>query len=231
MKKILSRFPLVAAGLFALLGASAFAQIWNFDASAQGWTIYDAVGSGNYASIGTGVINWNATGGNPGGFVSALDPSNGSFMFRAPISGVNYTAFNGGLVNFSLETDQTPDFSDDSVIVFRGGVGDLTIVSALGSQPNVSWTNYSLSLNPGAFRLGNLSGPVVTASQFADVLGNLNLFLIDGEFHNGIAETTGLDSVAFIAPAVGAVPEPSTYGWFSAMLLAGAVGLRRRLRR
>ena len=219
---------MLSAGVFA---APVFAQTWNFDASAQGWTLFDAIGSGNYASMGTGSLTWNATGGNPGGFVSAIDPSSGSFMFQAPISGVNYSAFNGGLLKFSLQTDQTPDFIDDAVIVFKGGAGGLTIVSSLGVLPGVSFTNYSLGLNASAFHLNNLAGAVVTTSQFADVLGNLNVFLIDGEFHNGISETTGLDSVAFSAPVVGtAVPEPSVYGLAGALLLTGMIVLRRRMR-
>jgi hypothetical protein len=232
MKNILSRLALLAAGFFAVPTAAVFAQTWNFDTSSQGWTLFDAVGSGNYSSMGSGSLTWNATGGNPGGFVSAIDPSNGSFMFQAPISGVNYSAFNGGLLKFSLQTDQTVDFTDDSVIVFKGGSGGLTIVSALGTQPGFSWTNYSLSLNASAFHLNNLSGVVVTASQFADVLSSLDVFLIDGEFHNGVSETTGLDTVAFIAaPPVGtAIPEPSVYGLTAATLLAGAIALRRRIR-
>jgi hypothetical protein len=231
MKKIFAPLALFAAGLLVL--PSVLAQTWNFDAGSQGWTVYDTIGSGNYSNIGTGLVNWTATGGNPGGFISAVDASNGSFMFQAPISGVNYSAFNGGLLNFSLQTNQTPDFVDDSVIVFKGGVGNLTIVSALGSLPGVSsWTNYSLGLNASAFHIDNLSGATVTSAQFADVLGNLNLFLVDGEFHNGVSETTSLDSVAFVAPnVVGAVPEPSVYGLVGAALLIGVIKLRRRNRR
>lgn len=232
MNALSSRLPLLFVGLLALSVSPLRAQTWGFDSDAQGWTVYDAVGAGNYALLGSGTLNWNAAGGNPGGFVSATDPSSGSFFFRAPISGVNYSAFNGGLLNFSLQTDQPADYFADSVIVFQGGVSNLTIVAALGSQPGVSWTNYSLSLNAGAFRLDNLSGSSVTAAQFAEVLGSLNLFLIDGEFHDGVSETTGLDSVAFVASAgVDAVPEPSVYGLAGVAMLAAVSALRRRARR
>ena len=232
MNTFSSRLALLAVGLMALPVSTALAQTWGFNSDAQGWLVYDAVGGGNYTNAGTGALSWNAAGGNPGGYISAIDPSSGSFFFQAPISGVNYSAFNGGLLNFSLQTDLSPDYSDDSVVVFRGGLSNLTIVAALGSQPGVSWTNYSLSLNASAFRLNNLSGAVVTVDQFADVLSNLNLFLIDGEFHNGVSETTGLDSVAFVAPrATSTVPEPSVYGLAGAVVLVAISALRRRARR
>ena len=49
------------------------------------------------------------------------------------------------------------------------------------------------------------------------------MFLIDGEFHNGVSETTGLDSVAFAGPLTG-VPEPSVYGLAGVAVLAGGAG-------
>ena len=66
--------------------------------------VVDAVGSGDYSLLGTGSLTWHATGGNPGGFVSGLDPSGGTFMFQAPISGVNYSAFIGGTASSGNDT-------------------------------------------------------------------------------------------------------------------------------
>jgi hypothetical protein len=229
VKKISLHPVLLAAALFVLPAGSALAASWNFDTGTEGWTLFDTVGSGNYSNIGTGSLNWSAIGGNPGGFVSAVDPSNGAFMFKAPISGVDYSAFNGGLLEFSLQTDRFPDFSEDSVIVFKGGAANLTIVSALGRQPGVSWTDYSLSLDPNAFRLNNLSGAVVAPNQFADVLASLQLFLINGEFHSGVAETTSLDTVAFVAPGA-AVPDSSDFGLAGITILA-MIALRHRAKR
>jgi hypothetical protein len=210
------------------LATTASAQLWTFNSDAQGWRINDLTGEGNYTtSQGTFAVNWNSSGGNPGGFISATDPSNFTFMFQAPSAQLgNYSQFLGGKLNFSLQTDLSPDFADDSVIVFRGGASNRTIVSAITPQPNATWTNYSINLLAGEFHYDNLGGGIVSASDFANVLSGLSDFLINAEYHAGVAETTGLDSVSFVAVAT-AVPEPSTYGMVAAFGLLGAVALRR----
>lgn len=72
---------------------------------------------------------------------------------------------------------------------------------------------------------------------------NLDLVLAPGQFvtfrwldidHSGTDNGLGIDDVSIayvVATPVGfaaAVPEPSTYGWFAALLLAGLAALRRR---
>ncbi len=219
------------ASLLALTAPALHAQAWNFNSNAQGWLVNDLAGVGDYTTtFGTSAPVWNSTGGNPGGYISSFDPSSNTFFFQAPTAQLgNYSSFVGGNLNFSLITDLSVDYTADSVIVFKGGLSNLTLVSAIPGLPTSSWSNFSLGLNAGAFRYNNLSGAVVTVLDFADVLGSLNAFLINGEFHNGVQETTGLDSVSFIARQSNtAVPEPSTYGLVGAAVLAGLVALRRR---
>jgi hypothetical protein len=209
----------------SLLTASASAQLWTFDSDAQGWRINDLTGGGNYTtSQGTFAATWNAVGGNPGGFISGRDPSNFSFMFQAPSSQLgDYSRFLGGKLDFSLQTDLVADYSVDSVIILRGGGSNQTLVSAIAPQPNPTWTSYSIPLLASQFHYDNLGGAIASASDFAAVLSGLNDFLINAEYHNGAEETTGLDSVAFLAP----VPEPSTYGTVVSVALLAVAASRR----
>jgi hypothetical protein len=175
---------------------TAKAQLWTFDSNAQGWQINDVTGSGNYAtSQGNFTANWNPNGGTPGGFISALDPSNFSFMFQAPTAQLgNYSQFAGGRLQFSLTTDLFADYSADSVVVLRGGASNQLIVAGITPQPDTGWTSYSIALQAGNFHYDNLSGATVSGGDFQSVLGQLNEFMIDGEYHSGVSETTGLDS-------------------------------------
>jgi hypothetical protein len=209
----------------SFLTTAASAQLWTFASDAQGWRVNDMTGSGNYVtSQGTLAANWNAMGGNPGGYISATDPSIFTFMFQAPSAQLgDYSQYLGGQLKFSLQTDLSTDYMADSVVVFRGGMSNQTLVSAITPAPNSTWTNYSISLFASEFHYDNLSGATVSETDFASVLSGLNDFLINAEYHNGVAETTGLDSVSFTS----AVPEPSTYGIVAAFGLLSVIALRR----
>ncbi len=218
---------LALAGALTLTSAL-HAQSWDFTSNAQGWTIHDYAGGGDYATLlGSTAATFNAAGGNTGGFISGTDPSGGSLFFASPTGLGNYSAFAGGTLNFSLTTNLLPDYADDSVVILRGS--SLSLVAPLGSQPASTWTDYSLLLSAGNFRYGNLGGAVVSGSDFSLVLSSLDQFLINGEFHNGVEEVSGLDTVAFQRSTnLTPVPEPSTYGVMGAGLLAGLAFWRRR---
>ncbi len=208
--------------------------MWTFDTDAQGWQINDFPGTADYTTPSVvSPVTYHATGGASGGYISALDPSDNTYLFQAPTSQLgNYTGFIGGNLTFSLQTDQETNWFNDSVVVFRQMSSGLTIIAPL-AQPGSTWTDYSIDLVASSFRYDNLSGAVVSVSDFASVLGDLGTFLIDAEYHAGATETTGLDSVVFTrAPVVDSpVPEPSAYGVIGAVALLGLALRRRYLRR
>lgn len=216
---------LLAVLSLGVLAVAAGAQTWTFDGDQEGWIARDIV---SYSDLGDpSELMWTGSGGASGGYVSKYDPSMNTFCFSAPITaGTDYSAYLGGNLTFSLQSDFN-DWTADSVVILRGlDSGNLTtIVSALPA-PNPTWTGYSIDLTGASFRIGNQSGAVVSDAQFASIMGNLSTFMISGEYGNGVKETTGLDSVSF-----GVIPEPST----TAVLLGSAallvVGIARRRKR
>lgn len=224
----------IATLLVAAFVPSTFAQMWTFDSDSQGWQIADFPGTGDYTpAFAEFPVTYHSTMGASGGYISGLDPSDGTFLFQAPTSQLgNYTGYLGGKLSFSLQTDQEANWFLDSVVVFRNASSGLTIIAPL-AQPGSTWTGYSIDLVASSFRYNNLSGGVVSTSDFAAVLGDLGTFLINGEYHTGVSETTGLDSVIF-AQAAGEgspVPEPSTYAAIGTVVLVGLAARRFCARR
>lgn len=213
----------------ALTAQSAWSSVSeDFADSSKGWQAVD-LNNGNPAAAGYTsdgdlfAVTYNTTGGNPGGYISATDPTGGSFYFQAPNAFLgDLSPYQGGTLSF--DTFYTPHIdpwlSDPDIILSNG---TKTLYYSKGSNPDATWTHIGISLTPGAgWTVGSFGGAAAGSSDFADVLSGATLLRIRGEYVNGIVETTGLDNVV-LAP----VPEPETW----AMLLAGLAGLGARLRR
>ncbi len=192
----------------------------SFDSDAQGWTAVDldTVNLGNAAYTSAGVatqLNFRATGGNPGGYIDAADPSDLSFFFHAPSSFLGLlSAYQGGTLSF--ETFYLPHDNewrgDPDVIISNGST---TLFYQGTSNPGASWTHISTTLAPGlGWSVGSFGGAAPTVSDFASVLANTTLLRLRGEYYAGVAETTGLDNVSLLA-----VPEADN--WL--MLIIGIV--------
>ena len=198
-----------------MMAVAAGAQSWTFDGGNEGWKVRDL---SNYADTGTTYsVDWSATGGSTGGYISRVDPSGGYYFFDAPIApATDYSAYIGGVLDFSLRGDFN-DWTTDSYVVLRGVSGG-NVTTLLGFVPVLpetnEWLSYSLSLKATAFELAANPGTVPTPEVFRDVMSNLSMVLLPAEFGNGVKETTALDSVRITA-----IPEPATY----AALLGGAI--------
>ena len=203
-----------------------------FDTDDDGWRVIDVFtdvqGNAAYVDDGQQVeYDYKTTGGNPGGYIEAIDPSSGTFLFVAPTKFTgNLSAYQGGTLSF--DTFYTPndsnDWRGDPDVILSNGTTTLLWI-APENPVGTSWNAVSTSLKPGAgWTIGGLNGPAPTAADFASVLGSVTLLRIRGEYYNGVTETTGLDNVVLTV-----VPEPGTWALMAGGLgLLGLVARRRR---
>lgn len=220
---------LIAALSLGLLAVAAGAQTWTFDSGAEGWRINDLIGGQDWkTSVNTYTVDWNTTGGNPGGFISAVDPSSNTFAFEAPVAQLgNYSSYLGGTLSFSLQSTASTWVSDN-VVVFRGGTDDSVVVAEINPLPATTWTDYAIDLDSSNFRFNGKGGAAVSAEAFSKVMTNITAMYISAEYGASPPwETTGLDSVSFKV----AIPEPSTTAALlgaAALLVVGVSRYRRK---
>lgn len=219
----------LAAPLLGALALPAFALPLaapissTFDTNDDGWKVIDVFtdsqGNAAYVDVGQQVeYDYKTTGGNPGGYIEAIDPSSGTFLFVAPVKFTgDLSAYQGGTLSF--DTFYTPndsnDWRGDPDVILSDGTTTLLWIGP-ENPVGTSWNSVSTTLAPGAgWTVGGLNGPAATAADFAAVLDSVTILRIRGEYYNGVTETTGLDNVVLTA-----VPEPGTW-----VLMAGGLGL------
>ncbi|NBC32836.1 MAG: hypothetical protein GVY13_09205 [Alphaproteobacteria bacterium] len=139
-------------------------------------------------------------GGNPGGFIRAVDAGMDQFWFfeTGDLFPGDRSGFIGGILSFDLRQNTTANQRDFTDVVLIGDGRLLAFDTA--TNPGTDWTSYEIELSADAgWRVGSIDGPAATPELFATVMGNLTALGIRGEYSVG-ADTGDLDNVALIPP-------------------------------
>jgi hypothetical protein len=200
------RFVAFALTLLATAPTASAAAISTFDTNAENWSVvsFTNPNAGDFSVLSTTAPTYNATGGNPGGFISTVDPDSGDFMFGAPSK---FLGNQSGAGSLSYDLNYPVGALDYKPvdIMLTDGTTRLLWISNPTPALSPSFTHVAIGLAPSAnWHLGTVGGATPTAGDFQTVLANLTGLFISGEYTVGQIETPGLDNVRL------SVPEPTT---------------------
>lgn len=161
--------------LFVLVFSLQAQIVSDFSIDNEGWTISDA-----------SPINFQGTGGNPGGHISFTTPSPAvNLYWVAPAK------FTG---NMSLSYNQTLSFDlNVSLAGADNSIGDVTLSGPAGTvyyqlptKPTVNvWNSYSVSINESVWHYGSVVGPIATQNQLKAILASLTTLRIRAKYLSG----------------------------------------------
>lgn len=192
MKKI---FLFLSSGLISIFGYGQISS--DFSTNADGWTTPGAF---------SGVLNYNASGGNPGGFVSASDPFSAGppiyWYYQAPAKFLgNLSTYYNGTLSFDLAQASATVAAQRADVILSTGTTSLYYFNLSPATPAIfpAWTSYKIALNEitGNWKTSNSStGTPATQSDIQFALGNLISVQIRGRF-GSIQSSSTLDNVLF----------------------------------
>jgi Laminin B (Domain IV)/PEP-CTERM motif len=206
IKNYTVKFATVAATLFAIAATTSAAAISTFDTDAENWSVvsFTNPNGGDFSVMSTNAPTYNATGGNPGGFISTVDPDNGDFMFSAPGKFLGDQSGAGSLSYDLTYPTGNLDYKPVDIMLTSASTR-LLWISNPTLAPGAGFTHVDIGLAPSAnWHLGTTAGPTPAAADFQATLSGLTGLFISGEYTVGLIETPGLDNVKL------RVPEPAT---------------------
>ncbi len=166
------------------------AQQSAFDTDNEGWRA-----SGDPIST---IPAWQASGGNPGGYIRVTDAAiGGTWYFEAAnrFKGNKCDAYDKFLRwdQFTSDTSNQQPFGGNPDVVLEGA--GLTLVFDNAQNPGLTWTHYDIRLREDTgWRLNNINGAQPSQAQFRAALGNITALRIRGEYRSQ-ADFGGLDNV------------------------------------
>ncbi len=169
-----------------------------FDVDAEGWTVTgDAQG-------GTGVPNYVASGGNPGGYISAVDDETGGLWYwQAPAKFLgNIVDAYGYTLSFDLRQSALTQQRDDYDVMLKGPAG--TFYYDTPYNPGKTWTAYTVVLSETAGWTKS-DGSIPTKAEMQALLLNVETMQIRGEYRSA-ADIGDLDNVVLEGVRIPIVP-------------------------
>jgi len=183
----------------------------NFSSGIQGWKVvsFTNLTTSDLSIKATYTPTFNAAGGNPGGFISTTDQDDGDLTFSAPAKFLGNVSAATGLSYDLIYPAGSINYQPTDLILIGNGETLLWKASP-DIVPGPSWTSVSVGFVPSSgWHVGTSGGALATASDFANVLGDLTGLFIRGEFTTGLVESPGLDNVRLVGVAA-PVPEPGS---------------------
>lgn len=148
----------------------------SFDSTIESWS----------ATIPTAMLTWQATGGAPLGYLTAMGPAGtNAWFFVSPGAWAgDWSGYKVIKFDFSIPSRHYPDAAQAGMVVIIGANGQQMTWTA--STPLWTWTHYEVDLSPAAFG--------VDAATFGGIMTNVSELRILAE-HTASTERVGLDNV------------------------------------
>ena len=169
----------------------------DFETTMEGWRIQgDAQGGSTFP-------NHEASGGNPGKCLSAVDDVQGGVWYwvaPAQFTG-GKSAYLGGELTFDIyQNNRSSQFHARDVVISNGETDLVYDFGGFDSHPQTDWTSYTVPLSAGdGWTVGSLDGEAATKAQFETVFADVRKLAIRGEYVTG-ADTGYLDNPTLVPP-------------------------------
>lgn len=204
----------LALAVLAPAGAMAASITSNFDAGLDGWT----------GLAGQTTVSHEATGGQSGGYMRALDIQAGqgqtSFVI-APSSYLgNLSGFIGGTLSVAALEDTTngnPINANFGTIHISGG-GDTAVARLLRPLSARVWRDFSVDLTASNWTTSSLS--------FAAIMANVTDIRLHVDYRGQGNEAVGIDNFAIQSTEVPAPPAVALFAGAALVLLGRKTGRR-----
>ncbi|MBI1768564.1 MAG: VCBS repeat-containing protein [Bacteroidetes bacterium] len=189
----------------------------DFSVDADGWSSIVVSAGQSYAPT------YNATGGNPGGYLS-VDLSSSlptpyyfyaDRYFGAPAKFLGNKSFSYNQ-NLTFDLQQTQNGSDNSaaLVVIMGGGLSIYYNPASSFPSTSSWSSYTVLLKETAgWKTGSLAGPATTLNEMKTALSNITSLRIRGQFIGNFAGTYSgrLDNVVLNVVTLATPPSVTSF--------------------